>query len=90
MTRGWPARRIRGMTIVPARRTSSRLPYYAVAAGAAISVLAACLGFWDYVSPTENQDLCIDVEEGATDLYIAGLALIGGLVTLYGHFRRPS
>jgi hypothetical protein len=60
-----------------------------VAVGGAISVFAAYLGFWDYVSPTENQDLCIDVEEGATDLYIAGLALIGGLVTLYGHLRGP-
>ncbi|MDQ3564944.1 MAG: hypothetical protein M3436_12635 [Pseudomonadota bacterium] len=55
--------------------------------GGAISLLAAYLGFWDYIQPSESGDLCIDTEEGATDLEIAGLALIGGLVTLYGHFR---
>ncbi len=72
------------------RHSRSRPRLGIIAVGGAISVLAAALGFWDYVSPTENQDMCIDVEEGATDLYIAGLALIGGLVTLYGHFQRPS
>ena len=56
--------------------------------GGAVSLLAAYLGFWDYVQPSESDDLCIDTEEGATDLEIAGLALIGGLVTLYGHFKH--
>ncbi len=70
-----------------ARHPRSRPLFNVVAIGGAISVFAAYLGFWDYVSPTENQDMCIDVEEGATDLYIAGLALIGGLITLYGAFR---
>ncbi|CAN5895451.1 MAG: hypothetical protein USCGTAYLOR_02909 [Chromatiales bacterium USCg_Taylor] len=56
--------------------------------GGAVSLLAAYLGFWDYIQPSESDDLCIDTEEGATDLEIAGLALIGGLVTLYGHFKH--
>ena len=51
-------------------------------------LLAAYLGFWDYIQPSESGDLCIDTEEGAADLEIAGLALIGGLVTLYGHFKH--
>jgi hypothetical protein len=78
-----------GVTAMPGRHPRSYPLPSLVAVGAAISLLAAYLGFWDYVSPTENQDMCIDVEEGATDLYIAGLALIGGLMTLYGHFRGP-
>ena len=56
--------------------------------GGAVSLLAAYLGFWDYIQPSESDDLCIDTEEGAADLEIAGLALIGGLVTLYGHFKH--
>jgi hypothetical protein len=78
-----------GVTVMPARHSRSHPLPSLVAVGAAISLLAAYLGFWDYVSPTENQDMCIDVEEGASDLYIAGLALIGGLMTLYGHLRGP-
>ena len=59
-----------------------------VVIGGAVSLLAAYLGFWDYIQPSESDDLCIDTEEGAADLEIAGLALIGGLVTLYGHFKH--
>jgi len=59
-----------------------------VVVGGGVSLLAAYLGFWDYIQPTESGDLCIDTEEGAADLEIAGLALIGGLVTLYGHLRH--
>lgn len=55
--------------------------------GGAVSVLAACC-FWDYVDrPTDHEDLCIDVEEGISDLEIAGLALLGGLFTLYGSLK---
>ncbi|MGH8511920.1 MAG: hypothetical protein ACREUD_00505 [Gammaproteobacteria bacterium] len=69
----------------------SQLPLWVnpVVIGGAVSLLAAYLGFWDYIQPSESDDLCIDTEEGAADLEIAGLALIGGLVTLYGHFRHP-
>ena len=68
----------------------SQLPPWVnpVVIGGGVSLLAAYLGFWDYIQPSESDDLCIDTEEGATDLEIAGLALIGGLVTLYGHFRN--
>lgn len=59
--------------------------------GASVSLLAAFLGFWDYLQPSESGDMCIDVEEGMTDIEIAGLALLGGLITLYGHYAgRPA
>ncbi len=68
----------------------SQLPPWVnpVVIGGAVSLFAAYLGFWDYIQPSESDDLCIDTEEGAADLEIAGLALIGGLLTLYGHFRH--
>jgi hypothetical protein len=53
--------------------------------GGLISVAAGLLGFFDYLVPTATQNVCIDVEEGISDLYIAGLALLGGILAVYGH-----
>ncbi len=52
--------------------------------GGGISVAAGLLGLLDYMVPTATQNVCIDVEEGIVDLYIAGLALLGGIVAIYG------
>lgn len=52
--------------------------------GGLISVAAGLLGFFDYLVPTATQNVCIDVEEGISDLYIAGLALLGGILVIYG------
>ena len=50
--------------------------------GSVISIAAGLLGFLDYFVPTATQNVCIDVEEGISDLYVAGLALIGGILAL--------
>jgi hypothetical protein len=52
-----------------------------------VSVAAGLLGFLDYLVSTATQNVCIDVEEGISDLYIAGLALLGGLLAIYGHMK---
>ncbi len=48
---------------------------------------AGLLGFLDYLVPTATQNVCIDVGEGISDLYIAGLALLGGLLAIYSHMK---
>ena len=53
--------------------------------GGVVAVVAGLLGFLDYLVPT--QIVCIDVEEGITDLYIAGLALLGGILALHGRIK---
>jgi hypothetical protein len=58
--------------------------------GAGVSLFAAFLGFWDYVQPSESADMCFDVEEGMTDLEVASMALLGGLISLYAHYRRGA
>jgi hypothetical protein len=55
--------------------------------GGAVSVAAGLLGFADYIIPAESQDMCIDMEEGISDLYIAGLALLGGIVAIHGRIK---
>jgi hypothetical protein len=40
---------------------------------------------WD--TPTAIQNVCIDVEEGISDLYIAGLALLDGTLAIYGRVK---
>jgi hypothetical protein len=50
-----------------------------------VSVAAGLLGFLDYLVPTATQNVCIDVEEGISDLYIAGLALLDGILAIHGH-----
>ena len=37
---------------------------------------------WD--TSTAAQNVCIDVEEGISDLYIASLALLGGILAIHG------
>ena len=54
------------------------------ALGGVIALTAGLLGFWDYAVPSVTQNLCVDVEEGMSDLYVAALALLGGIMTLYG------
>ena len=51
--------------------------------GGVVSMAAGLLGFFDYLVPTATQNVCIDVEEGISDLYIAGLALLGGILAIY-------
>jgi hypothetical protein len=55
--------------------------------GGMVSVAAGLLGFLDYLVPTATQNVCIDVEEGISDLYIAGLALLGGILAIHGHMK---
>jgi hypothetical protein len=55
--------------------------------GGVVAVVAGLLGFLDYLVPTTTQNVCIDVEEGITDLYIAGLALLGGILALHGRIK---
>jgi hypothetical protein len=55
--------------------------------GGVVSVAAGLLGFLDYLVPTATQNLCIDVEEGISDLYIAALALLGGILAIHGRIK---
>lgn len=56
--------------------------------GSAMSISAGIFGFYDYFVPTTFQGSMIDLEENLSDLYIAGLALVGGLFGLYGNLNR--
>lgn len=50
--------------------------------GGGISIAAGLLGFLDYFVSTATQNVCIDVEEGVSDRYVASLALLGGILAL--------
>jgi hypothetical protein len=56
--------------------------------GGVVSIAAGFLGFLDYMVPMASQDICIDVEEGISDLYIAGLALVGGILAISSRTRE--
>lgn len=55
--------------------------------GSLLSVAAGIFGFYDYFLPPASEAGIIDVEENLSDLYIAGLALIGGLLGIYGNVK---
>ena len=55
--------------------------------GGLTAVAAGLIGFLDYFVPSTTQNLCIDVEEGISDLYVAGLALFGGILAIYGRVK---
>ena len=56
--------------------------------GGVVSIAAGFLGFLDYMVPMASQDMCIDVEEGISDLYIASLALVGGILAISSRTRE--
>jgi hypothetical protein len=48
-----------------------------------MSVTGGIAGFYDYFAHSALNDMCIDTEEEFTDVYIAGMALLGGLIGMY-------
>lgn len=55
--------------------------------GSLMSLAAGILGFYDYFVPTASLPGLIDLEENLSDLYIAGLALIGGILGIRGNLK---
>ncbi|MGH8658901.1 MAG: hypothetical protein ACREV4_10650 [Gammaproteobacteria bacterium] len=55
--------------------------------GSILSLAAGILGFYDYFVPPASLQGLIDLEENLSDLYIAGLALVGGILGFRGSLK---
>jgi hypothetical protein len=55
--------------------------------GSVLSLAAGILGFYDYFVPPANLQGLVDLEENLSDLYIAGLALVGGILGARGSLK---
>lgn len=55
--------------------------------GSILSLVAGILGFYDYFVPASGLQGLVDLEENLSDLYIAALALIGGLLGIRGNLK---
>ncbi|MCI0353348.1 MAG: hypothetical protein L0Z53_28345 [Acidobacteriales bacterium] len=63
------------------RATSTYPPWLNIGMiGGILSLAGGILGFYDYFVPPASLQGLIDLEENLSDLYIAGLALVGGIL----------